>query len=252
MTKQILYIKPTSYADMNETILKYLQKYADPDSKISICSMPRGPKHLEYMYYQSLAQLEILNAIKKADNQGNYDAAIIGCFDDPGLAAGREICENMSLSAPCEAACHIAATLADKFSIIIGRDKWRAVMRDNVYRYGFESKLASFRSLDMGVLDFQNNPRQTEKRIREEIELAISKDKAEAIILGCTMKFGFFEQLQKEFPVPIIDSMIAALKYAEMLAGLKQKTGWYTSKVGSYASPPQQEISDWQLEKDYY
>ncbi len=250
MGKRILYIKPSAYDTINAEIRRCLEKYKDKGTEVDVVSMPRGPKHLEYLYYQNIAYHEILKAIKKAEKDG-YDAAVIGCFDDPALYPAREVCETMFVIGPGEAAMQIGATLGGSFSIIVGRDKWIPQMRDNVRKYGFSEKLASFRSLGLGVLDFQRDPALTAKRMRREIQKAINEDKAEVILLGCTMEFGFFEELQKEFGVPVIDVMLAAFKYAEFLVGLKQKTNWFTSKALTFASPPAEEIREWNIPADY-
>lgn len=250
MVKKILYIKPTNYNALNHSIKEYLEKYKDANTEIDVVNISKGPKHLEYMYYESLASLEILRLVKEAENKG-YDGAIIGCFYDPVLYAAREICEHMVVSAPAESSMHIAATLGRSFSIIIGRNKWILEMNDNVHKYCFADKLASFRSVNLGVLDFHADPAHTEQMMRQEINLAIKEDRAESIILGCTMQFGFFEQLQKEFSVPIIDSMLAALKYVELLVEIRDKMNWYTSKVGGFATPDRAEIKEWHIEEDY-
>ena len=250
MPKKILYIKPTSYSTVNQETKEYLEKYKTENISIDVVNVPKGPKHLEALYYEALASTEILKLVKEGENQG-YDAAIIGCFYDPVLYAAREICEHMVVTAPAESSLHLAATLGNTFSIIVGRNKWILTMQDNVHKYGFAKRLASFRSLDMGVLEFHANPDLTEKRMRQEIAQAIEKDRAETIVLGCTMQFGFFEQLQKEFPVPIIDSMLAALKYAEFLVEVRDKMNWYTSKISSFATPDRTEINEWHIEEDY-
>ncbi|ATW25340.1 aspartate/glutamate racemase family protein [Candidatus Formimonas warabiya] len=251
MPKKILYIKPTSYSTMNQETKEYLEKYKDDNTIVDVVNVSKGPKHLEALYYEALASTEILRLVKEGENQG-YDAAIIGCFYDPVLYAAREICEHMVVTAPEESSLHLAASLGNTFSIIVGRNKWILTMRDNVDKYGFTKKLASFRSLDMGVLQFHAAPGTTEKRMRQEIALAIEKDRAEIIILGCTMQFGFFAQLQKEFSVPVIDSMLAALKYAELLVEVREKMNWYTSKIGSFTLPDRGEIKEWHIEEDYH
>lgn len=250
MLKKILYIKPSAYDTMNADIKKYLNKYKDEGTDIDVLSMPHGPKHLEYLYYQSIASHEILKSIKVAEKNG-YDAAIIGCFDDPALYTAREICETMFVVGPAESSMKIATTLGEKFSIIVGRDKWISQMYENVYKYGFANKLASFRSLGLGVLELHHDPSFTAKRMREEIGKAIREDKAEVILLGCTMEFGFFEELQSEFNVPVIDVMLASFKYAEFLISLKKKMNWFTSKILTFASPPSEEIHQWNIPLDY-
>lgn len=250
MTKRILYIKPTHYAAANAEIQAYLRKYCDPDSQLDVICMPRGPQHLEYLYYQSIAQLEILKAVKQAEKDG-YDAAVIGCFYDPGLYAAREICETMCVAGPGEAAMSIASMLGSCFSIIVGREKWVPQIRENVRKYGHAERLVSCQSLDLGVSDFQRNHAETVKRIRRACEKALQEDKAEVIILGCTMEFGFFAELQQEYQVPILDAMLCGLKQAEFLAGLHQQMDWYTSKAGAFATPPKKEIDEWELVQDY-
>ena len=112
--------------------------------------------------------------------------------------------------------------------------------------YGLKDKLHLFGAL-AGVLELHRDKRETASRIRHAIENALVLDKAEVIILGCTMQYGFFEILQEEYKVPIIDSMLANLKYTEYLLEVKQKTGWTFSRRGMYERPPDKEMADWGL-----
>lgn len=250
MTKRIRYIKPAAYDTINGELKHYLEEYKDADTVVEVVSMPRGPRNLEYVYYQAVASLEILNAVKQAEKDG-CDAAIIGCFDDPALTAAREICESMFVTGPAEASMQLAATLGGKFSVIVGHDKWVPQMMDNVRRYSHAERLASFRTLGLGVLQLHQDEALTAARMREAAQKAITEDKAEVILLGCTMQFGFYKELQQEFGVPVIDVMLAAFKQAEMLVELKRKMGWFTSKTITYASPPAAEIREWHIPAAY-
>ena len=97
--------------------------------------------------------VDILHLVREAERQG-FDAAVIGCFYDVGLQAAREVAERMAVVAPCEAATRIAATLGDRFSIIVGRRKWIPEMMENVLRYGMKEHLASFKPIDMACSTF--------------------------------------------------------------------------------------------------
>lgn len=114
-------------------------------------------------------------------------------------------------------------------------------MRDNVIRYGYRDRLASFKVLELGVHDFQADPAETHRRIAGAAREAVERDDAEVIVLGCTAEFGFFEQLQQELGVPVIDATVAPFKYAELLGDVT-RFGWRTSKVGGYAAPPEDEL----------
>jgi allantoin racemase len=157
----------------------------------------------------------------------------------------------MPVIAPCEASIHLAATLGDKFSAIVGRKKWIPEMRENVIKYGMKERLASFKSVDLGVLEFHQDEAETARRFRKAAREAVENDGAEVIILGCTATYGFYEELQQELGVPVIDAMIASLKTAEFAAELKSRLGWSHSKIGAYESPPLKEYAPWRLGEQY-
>ena len=161
---------------------------------------------------------------------------MIGCFYDTGLRPAREVTSRLAVAAPCEAALHIASTLGDSFSVVVGRRKWVPEMRDNVIRYGYGNRLASFKVLELGVHDFQADPAETHRRIASAGREAVELDGAEVVALGCTAEFGFFEQLQNELGVPVIDATVAPFKYAELLGDVS--LGSAGCRARSAATPP--------------
>ncbi|AYO31766.1 hydantoin racemase [Biomaibacter acetigenes] len=247
---KILWINPVGTDDFDKAIKDALDEIKQPQTQVDVVSLKRGPRHLEYRYYEALVIPETLHLIKQAEKDG-YDAAVIGCFYDPGLHDAREIVEKMVVTAPAEACMHIAATLGHKFSIIVGRDKWIPQMMDNVVLNGLKDKLASFKSLGLGVYDFHADEKVTIQKLKDAAKEAVEKDGAEAIILGCTIQFGFYKELQEYVKVPVIDAIIGPFKYAEFLVELKDKFGWLHSKKYGFETPPLFEIKQWELEKQY-
>lgn len=208
-------------------------------------SLSKGPHHLEYYSYEAVVLSDILDCIRKAEKE-KFDAAVIGCFYDPGLREAREI-SNMIITAPAESSIHLASMLGYKFSVIVGRRKCIPQMEENVVKYGLKDKLASFKSVDLGVLEFHEDEKETERRLKQAGKEAIEQDGAEVIILGCTIQFGFFRELEEYLDVPIIDAVIAPFKYAEFLVNLKRRYEWCCSRIGEYELPPQKEIKEWDL-----
>jgi allantoin racemase len=249
MKQRILYIDPVGVEVVAEGY-HFLSSQKREGTELTMVNLPRGPEHLEYRYYEALVLVDILHLIKEAEGQG-FDAAVIGCFYDVGLQAAREVAERMVVVAPCEASVHIASTLGDKFSIIVGRRKWIPEMMENVVHYGMKDRLASFKSVDLGVLEFHQDEAETARRFIQVGREAIERDGAEVLVLGCTATYGFYRELQEELGVPVIDSMIAAFKTAEFAAELKNRLGWSHSKIGGYESPPPEEFSAWRLEEQY-
>jgi len=243
--RKVLYIEPV-VSKIVDSLRAYLSQSKDIGTELEVISLAEGPRHLEYYSYGALVVPKILKIIKEAEKE-NFDAAIIGCFYDPGLRESREIAEKLVVTAPAETSMHIATTLGQRFSIIVGRTKWIPLMRENVIKYGFKDQLASFQSIDMGVLDLQIDSEETKRRIVQTAEKAIKKDGAEVIILGCTHQFGFYKKLQSILGVPVIDAALAAFNYAEFLVNLRNKHGWYFNKKNEYLSPTHEEIEDWKL-----
>lgn len=245
LKKKVLYIEPSANNNLNSQ-KNYLSRFKNPETEIEIISLSEAPKHLEYYSYHALVVPKILKIIKEAEKD-KFDAAIIGCFNDPGLSAGREIAERLVVIGPGESSMHIAGTLGQRFSIIAARPNGITRMRENIVKYGFQNHLASFQSIGMGVIDLQVNPEETKKRIIKAAKKSIDQDAADVIILGCTQQFGFYQELQNNIEVPVIDVTLAALSYAEFLVDLRNVHGWYFNKKSLYMSPPHEEIETWNL-----
>jgi allantoin racemase len=246
---RIIYIAPTRVEQPRYSSHPLAQTLL-PGNDFSGVGLRRGPRHLEYHYYETLVLPDLLHTIVEAERQG-YDAAVIGCFYDFGLEEGRELTERLVVTAPCESSVLLAASLGHTFSIIVGRRKWIPQMHANVVRYGLQSRLASFRTIDLWVPQYHEDEAETARRFREQARKAVHEDGAEVIILGCTASAGFYRELQEELGVPVIDSAIAALKRAEHLVDLRDRFGWSHSKVGGYESPPRQELATWGLREQY-
>ena len=139
---------------------------------------------------------------------------------------------------------HIANTIGERVSILVGRRKWIPEMHENVVKYGFGERLASFRVLEMSVDEFQVDPACTEDRIMEEARRAVDEDGADCVVLGCTIEFGFYRKVQEEIGVPVVDAITAPLRYVEFLASIRDDHGWGTSRAVGYDAVPQREL-DW-------
>jgi len=250
MANRILFINPFKGEIFDQPIKAFIEKEKRSETEVEVVSLERGPEHLEYHYYEALTLVDTLRTIKYAEKEG-YDAAVIGCFYDPGLREAREITTSMVVTAPAEASMHIATTLGHQFSIIVGREKWIPKMHENVVNYGFQEKLASFQSVGLGVHDFHKDEAETVKRLKAAAKEAVEQDRAEVVILGCTIQFGFYKELQEYLGVPVIDAILAAFKYAEFLIELRKRFGWSHSKAYGYESPPEAEIQAWGLETQY-
>jgi len=250
MEKRILFINPIGSSDYDDQIQEYIEAAKCQDTTVKVVSLEKGPLHLDYHYYETLVLTPVLHVVKQAERDG-YDAAIIGCFFDSGLEAAREITDRLVVTAPAESCMHIAASLGHSFSLLVTRDKAIPKMRQNVVKYGFREHLASIKSIGLGVRDLQEDRTETAGRLKSLAKEAVERDLAEVVILGCTIQFGFYKELQQYVGVPVLDAALGALKYAELLVELKKRFNWSQSKAYGYETPPRDEIRKWKLEEQY-
>jgi allantoin racemase len=95
----------------------------------------------------------------------------------------------------------------------------------------------------MSTLEIDADPQAAIRGIVEQARLAVQRDHAEAICLGCAGMAGLEEAITAELGVPVIDGIGAAVRLAEALVGL----GLLTSKVSTYAPPERKRITGWPL-----
>lgn len=244
MSHRVLWINPVGTDAYDDIIGQTLREEGRPDSIIDVASLPDvTPHHLEYSAYEMVMAGSLMGAIRWGEQEG-YDAAVIGCFYDPALRGARELASRMAVTAPAEACLHVANTLGERVSILVGRRKWIPEMHETLVRYGFQDRFASWRVLGMTVDQFQQDPHFTEDRILAEARAAVEEDGADVVVLGCTIEFGFYKHVQEEIGVPVVDAITAPLRYAEFLCDL-QKHGWSHSKKVGYEKPAHEEMARW-------
>ena len=194
-----------------------LQSWAFAGTDVAVIDVPKGPASIESAYEEHLSIPPTLDRIRGCEIDG-YDAAIIGCFGDPGLEAARELVD-MPVVGPCEASALLAASLGHRFTILTIYDSMAASQEYLVHRIGVRDKLASVRATDIAVLDLMNDPARTLDRLLEVGQAAIREDRADALIFGCmTMSFlGLADSVSERLGVPAINAGRAALKAAETL-----------------------------------
>jgi allantoin racemase len=243
---RILWINPLGTEAYDADIFKILNEAKRTDTKVDVVSLPANrPNHVEYHAYEGLVIADIICLTQQAAD--DYDAVVIGCFYDVGLREAREVSGRAIVTAPCQSATAIASNLGNTFSVLVGRRKWIPKMSENVHLYGHGHRMVSMRPLGLGVEDFQVDHDRTCDRLLTEGRKAVEQDGAEVLILGCTVEYGFNQEMQAELGIPVIDAVTAPFKYAELLAELAERFGWYPSRMWGSEAPPQAELTAWGL-----
>ena len=242
--KKIMYLNPVGFSAYDQLFADMAAEYKAPDTEVTVASLTSDYgnfTHLEFRSYEATVTRGIVRAARAAALE-DFDALIIGCFYDTALHDAREISGEMAVTAPCLASCEIAGSLANRFGIIVGRQKWVNQMSSTVKDHGYDEKCAGFYSVGLGVNDFQKDHDSTRNLLSNAGKRAVKEDYAEAIILGCTLEIGFHKTLEEELGVPVIDPSIAALKRAEYAAELRHSCGWIPSRKWSCEAPSEAEL----------
>lgn len=227
---RILVINPNTTQSMTATIADAATRAATKETEILAVTSSMGPVSIEGYYDEVFAIPGLLIEIAKAEQLG-AKAAVIACFDDTGLDAARALA-NIPVIGICEAAVATAAFIAQRFTVVTTMERSRLPVEHLVHRYGMGGR-AKVRAADIPVLSLEDPTSDALPRLRAEIAAALSEDKAEAIVLGCAGMADLAANLSKEFGVPVIDGVSAAVKHAETLVSL----GLSTAKRGAYATP---------------
>jgi len=240
---RVMWVNPLGYADFDAPIAELLGQIKEPRTQLELVSLAQEAftTHLEYRAYEALVVGDTIRVVRHAAEAG-FDALVVGCFYDLALEDARQISGDMVVVAPCQAAVQIITNLCNRFSVIVGQQFWIEQMTERVRYYGLADRLASMVPLNLGVDDFQKDTACTEQRILDAARKAVEEDHAEGLILGCTLEFGFFQEIQKQVGVPVIDAVFSSFKMAEYLGGLKKQMGWKPSRKGSMTPPPEEEI----------
>jgi allantoin racemase len=178
-----------------------------------------GPDH----YYESAVGLAmavpgILHKI--LTEQHRFDAALLGCFGDPGLRAARAVASIPVIGA-AEAATAFVQLVAQRYGIVTIVDS--DIPEIEVYLSSLEARgrCVGVSAIGLEFFELVKDPDDTLARLSAAGAQLVDKG-AEALLLGC-MSFGFHPfaaQLQERLGVPVIDPLRAGIAAAQSMLTL--------------------------------
>lgn len=196
---------------------RYFESLASPGTEVTWEPGERGPETIESIYDEAMALPWMVDKIQNAKQKG-FDAVIIYCMMDPGLAAAREA-SAIPVIGLMQASLTVALSLGRYFSIL-NPSPYPAAVRDLVTLYGLENHLASIRQLNIPVMDLFEDLLKYKETILKEGRKAVEEDGADVIVMGCGFMSGISEELQAELGVPVLDPTRTAIRFTEMIVGL--------------------------------
>lgn len=230
---------------MWEALREHVSGLAFPGTSFDFAFLEKASYFVASRYMEMLNNAYILDGLIKGE--AGHDAAIIGCFNDPGLQEARE-----SLSIPVmgvgESGMHLACMLGRNFGVVTVRKKLIPVVEENVRRYGLESRLVRSAPIRSCELDEKLYPAMFEQPAKiavppfEDQARKLVEDGAEVVVVGCAslgpaLTLAGYDKVEGT-RVPVVNAVSAAVKFAEALAYLHANLGLSTSKALKYQPLP--------------
>ena len=172
-----------------------------------------APEAIESSEDVTLAHMLVTKHVQSC----NYDAYVIACFCDPGVAELRAL-GYQNVFGIAESAMHVAANIGSKFGILSILDVSVERHIKQVERAGLSNMLAADLALNLGVLDLEDKG-LARPRIEKVGRKFVKECGATSIILGCAGMGIHRLWLQELLGVPVIDPCWAGMVMAMATLG---------------------------------
>lgn len=221
ITMHLFIVNPNATADMTDRIGMEARLYLPRHIRLSTATNTSGPPSIQGAEDGRLAEPGTLSLML-----GNeFDAAIIGCFDDTALA---EITEqkNCPVVGLGKAAFLKAHQAGRKFAVLTTSHLSVPVLVSNINAYALNRHCVEVRASAIEVLDFETSRESaTAKLIQAAQALRVDHPEVETLVLGCAGMGGLATRMQDATGLRIIDPVKAAVEYAvSALEHRSQKT----------------------------
>ncbi|MGU3496745.1 aspartate/glutamate racemase family protein [Xanthobacteraceae bacterium A53D] len=228
---RILLINPNTSTFMTERMTASAIDALPPDVELVAKTATQGMPYIASRAESVLAGATTLEMI--AAHKAGMDAVVIGAFGDPGLIAARELFD-LPISGMAEAAILTACMLGPRFAIVSFTPVMIPWYEDSVALSGLEGRFAGISVPDVAFRSIENVQSELEAELVELCLQAVTRDKADVIILAGAPLTGLARKVADRVPVPLVDPLDAAIGQAALLARL----GTRMPEAGRFRRPP--------------
>ncbi|MGH8789047.1 MAG: aspartate/glutamate racemase family protein [Cupriavidus necator] len=217
---RILVLNPNTSEGITARLMAAATEAAAPGTELVPLTASRG---VPYIATRAEAQIGGAIALEMlAEHHGQFDAAIIAAFGDPGLMGARELFD-LPVVGMAEAAMLSACMLGRRFAIVTFARALGPWYEECVDMHGLRSRLAGIRMLDGSFASVSDVQEEKEAVLVELANRAVMEDEADVVILAGAPLAGLAARVRDRIPVPVVDQMAAAVKQAEALVALQPR-----------------------------
>jgi len=220
---KLLIINPNSNEEFTSLIKDCAYKVISHGTEIVCKSTPGAPLLIDNHIDEILCGPGMIKLLK--GNEAAFDAFLVACTCDVNIDVLREITEKPVIGIG-ESSMMAAMMLGGKFSVIQMGPRGITMKERMIRKLGFESRCASIRSID------PESSKDMGEKVLDAARLAVDKDGAEVLTLGCAGLAGLDQKVSHELEVPVIDGVLYGVKFAEAMVACGAKI----SKKGLYGA----------------
>ena len=209
---KILFINPNSSVEMTADIEREAKCYESNDLEVDVVKCDDSPSAIEEPIDDLIGGL---NAVKLLQEKATeYDAAVIGCYGDPGLDAARSKVD-IPVVGLFESCTYFGKLHGIRYSIItpgnwLDINGWEAMFR----RYGEVDNIASVKCMNASV---ETTSSVSDEVIAGFVNEAVQVDGASTAVLACSAFAGRASKISEMTGFNVIDGIKESIFLAKML-----------------------------------
>jgi len=227
--------------DYGQTLESQCRRILHPDTGIYVTGIAEMVRDIEnWRCFQYFQNVQTLNAMRQAEREG-FDAFVVGCTLDVGVAEGRSLV-NLPIVGISENAYHLAMTLGRMFAVVTSSSAFCEVYGEQAVRYGVASRMLPgpyiVEASEEEIATSLANPGPLLDHFIAQCERAV-RDGASVIVPGPAFLATLAHRagLTEVMGAPVLDTISAAVKCAEMMASLYKIGVTPSRRIGAYARP---------------
>lgn len=214
-SRRIAVINSNSSGDVTQQLAETAAPWLLPGTEADFMNPERGPRGIDTQFDLAVAAVETAELVRA--NGDAYDAFVVACGNDPGLAASRE-----STSRPvvgiAEAGFLHACALGANFSVAVLAQRKSESMRSLVRGYALEGRLAGIVAAESSSQAATSHPDQLFAQLVEACNRADRAELGDALVLTGSVMGGLAPPLSEAIGLPVVSGLLAGIRLAESLS----------------------------------
>lgn len=212
---RLLLINPNTTPAITDRVLAVARAAAGPGVKLAAVTGRFGGRYIADRATYAIAGHAALDAL--AAYRGRYDAVVLACFGDPGLLALKEVSARPVVGM-AEASLALAITLGRRVALVTGGEAWVPMLEEFVAAQGLSRRLAAVLAVAPTGADIARDPEGSLALLAEAVTDGVQRHGADVIVLGGAGLAGLAAPLAARIAVPVLDSVVCAVRMAEAVA----------------------------------